>query len=207
LLQTHRAREAEPHLDRLHQSRSSDPEVLLGLARCRLELGQIDQARQVLNDLLAAHPDDALALGERGMLELQTGRLDEAERCLRQATALVPYERSLVYSYVLALQQQNKKGEAAVWETRLERIDEDLKRISEVMQAIHAAPNDPAPRHEAGVILLRNGQEQEGLRWLANALQQNPNYQPAHEVLAEYYEKHHQLEKAAQHRRLSDPKP
>jgi Tfp pilus assembly protein PilF len=71
------------------------------------------------------------------------------------------------------------------------------------MRAIHAAPSDPAPRHEAGVILFRNGQEQEGLRWLASALQQDPNHRPTHELLVEYFEKHGQPEKAAQHRRLA----
>jgi predicted Zn-dependent protease len=206
LLEAHRAREAESHFESLHQRRPSDPAVLLGLARCRLELGQADQARRLLDVLLAAHPDDALALGERGKMELEAGRPDEAERWLRQATAVFPYERALVYSYVQALQQQNKKEQAAAWATRLDRIDEDLKRISEVMRAIHAAPNDPTPRHEAGVIFLRNGQEQEGLRWLANALQQDPNYRPTHELLAEYFEKHGQPEKAAQHRLLASQK-
>jgi predicted Zn-dependent protease len=206
LLDAHRALDAQLHFELLHQRRPDDPAVLLGLARCRLELGHADEARPLLDDLLAAHPDDALALGERGKLELAAGRPDEGERWLRLATAVFPYERALVYSYVQALQKLNKKEEAAAWATRLERIDEDLKRISEVMRAIHAAPNDPAPRHEVGVIFLRNGQEQEGLRWLANALQQDPNHRPTHELLAEYFEKHGQPEKAAQHRMVAGQK-
>jgi tetratricopeptide (TPR) repeat protein len=201
LLQAHRAREAEPHFESLHERHPGDAAVLLGLARCHLEMGQTDQARRLLDELLAAQPGDGLALGERGKLELDAGRPDEAERWLRKAVTVVPYERTLVYCYVRALDQQGKQEEAALWTARLDRIDDDLKRISEVMRTIHAVPNDPAPRHEAGVILLRNGQEQEGLRWLANALQQDPNYRPTLEFLAEYFESHGQPEKAAQHRR------
>jgi tetratricopeptide (TPR) repeat protein len=206
LLQAHRAREAEPHFGSLLERQPDDPAVLLGLARCRLELGQTGQARQLLDDLLAAQPDNGLALGERGKLELEVGRPDEAERWLAKAVAVVPYERSIVYCYVQALDRLDKKEEAALWTSRLDRIDDDLKRINEVMLTIHAMPNDPAPRHEAGVILLRNGQEREGVRWLENALEQDPNYRPTHEVLAEYFEKHGQPERAAQHRHRPDQK-
>jgi predicted Zn-dependent protease len=201
LLQAHRAREAEPHFALLLQRQPNEPAVMLGLARCRLELGQSDQARRLLDDLLAAQPDNGLALGERGKLELEAGQPDEAERWLKKAMDVVPYERAIVYCYVQALDRQDKKEEAALWTARLDRIDDDLKRINEVMRTIHAKPNDPAPRHEAGAILLRNGQEREGLRWLENALQQDPNYRPTHEIMADYFEKHGQPAEAAQHRR------
>jgi Tfp pilus assembly protein PilF len=60
--------------------------------------------------------------------------------------------------------------------------------------------SDPAPRVEAARICMRNGQEQEGLRWLFGALQINPNHQPAHDALADYYERHGDTERARAHR-------
>ncbi len=206
-LQAHRAAEAAPHYEQLYERQPGDPAVLLGLARCRIEQGKPEEARQLLDALLMAQPRDGLALGERGKLELDAGRPEEAERWLRQAVAQAPYEREVVYLFVQTLQQQSKNEEAVAWVDRLAQIKADLNRINEVMLDIHAHPADPAPRHEAGRILLRNGQEQEGRRWLENALQQDPYYRPSHELLAEYFEKHGEPKRAALHRRLAGQGP
>ena len=48
---------------------------------------------------------------------------------------------------------------------------------------------DPAPRCETGTLLLRNGREQEGVRWLISALRNDPLYRPAHKALADHYER------------------
>jgi tetratricopeptide (TPR) repeat protein len=203
LLHAQGARAAAPHYETLYERQPGEPEVLLGLARCRLELGETDEARRLLDALLAAQPRDGRALGERGKIELEAGHSAEAERRLRQAVAVVPYEHDVVYCFVQALRQQNMKEEAEEWTARLDRIDADLSRMNVVMRAISTDPRDPALRHEAGAIFLRNGQAQEGLRWLTFALQQDPNYRPTHELLAEYLEKHGQPEEAAAHRRLA----
>jgi predicted Zn-dependent protease len=179
--------------------------VLLGLARCRLEQSNLGEARQLLAALLAVQPNNGFALGERGRLELAADQPKEAEYWLSRAVAIVPYEKDIVYSYVVVLNQFDKKDEAARWSERLAQIDADLKRMNEVMALIHKSPTDPAPRHEAGILMLRNGQEQEGLRWLDNALRQDPNYRPTHLALAEYFEKRGNAPLAAHHRQLAPP--
>ena len=60
---------------------------------------------------------------------------------------------------------------------------------------------DPQLRCEAGLLCLHNGQDREAARWLTGALQLDPNYAPAHEGLAEYYERAGDPERAAEHRR------
>jgi predicted Zn-dependent protease len=146
-----------------------------------------------------------LALGERGKLELAMGKADEAERWLRRAVAVVPFEREIAYSFWLVIQRDEaKKVEAATWVARLAQIDADLTRMAEVMRLINASPNDPAPRHEAGMLMLRNGQEEEGVRWLDNALRQDPGYRPTHQALAEYYEKKGKATLAAYHRQRAE---
>jgi tetratricopeptide (TPR) repeat protein len=203
LKEAHRLRAAAPHYEILYEHQPGDPAVLLGLARCRLQQGEPDEARRLLDALLAVQPRDGLALGERGKIELESGRPAEAEHWLRQAVAIAPYEYDVVYNFVMALRQQNKNAEAEEWTGRLNSIDADLSRLKEVMRATTTDPTNPALRHEAGAIFLRNGQEELGLRWLAYALRQNPNYRPTHELLAEYFEKHDQPDVAAAHRRLA----
>jgi predicted Zn-dependent protease len=203
LVTAHRPAEAVGHYELLHAKHPDASGVVLGLARCRVELGHADEARQLLDDLLPSRPNDGLALGERGKIELLAGSADDAERWLRRAAAAAPYEREVVYNLIQALQKRGKSAEAADWTARLDKIDTDLERMNELLRKIHGSPKDPASRHEAGAILMRNGQEIEGVRWLMNALKQDPDYRPSHELLADYYERHGNPELAAMHRRAA----
>ena len=65
--------------------------------------------------------------------------------------------------------------------------------------------HDPAPRLEAGRILLRLGKAPEGLRLLRTALLEDPRHRPTHQALADYYERAGNRERAARHRRLAAP--
>jgi tetratricopeptide (TPR) repeat protein len=195
--------EAAAHYQQVSQNQPGNPDALLGLARCRHEQGRPDEARQLLDLVLAARPQDAAALTERGKLALETGQLADAEGWLRRAVAAAPYEREGVYAYGQCLERQGRRDEARPWHDRLQHIDADWKRLTEVMHDLAKAPRDPGLRCEAGRLLLRNGQEAEGLRWLDSALQMQPEHRRTHQVLADYFEEKGQPEEAAYHRRLA----
>ncbi|HZT83131.1 MAG TPA: tetratricopeptide repeat protein, partial [Gemmataceae bacterium] len=203
-LQQNRPRSALDHFRRLSEGQSDDPATLLGLARCHRQLGQTDEARRLLDRLLSEHPGHAAALGERGQLERSVHGAAEAEKWLRQAVTAAPYERELVYNYLLCLEELGKRDEAGRWRERLQQIEDDVRRLAEVVQQITRAPNDPGPRCEAGVLLLRNGQNEEGLRWLASALQRDAGHRPTHRVLADYYERKGDPALAARHRQAAE---
>src|SRR5262249_16859685 len=74
-----RGKDALEHYESLQPRHPSSPKVLLGLARCRRELGQSEEAQQVLDELLAHDPEDFLALAERGRLALEAGDPTAAE--------------------------------------------------------------------------------------------------------------------------------
>ncbi len=186
LVRTDLAGEAVEHLELLRQQSPGDAEVLLGLARGRRSLGQVDEARRLLDQVLAAEPHNAEALAERGKLALQTGRPDEAEVHLRRALALAPYDREANYTFYLCLRQQGREEEAARARQAVERIRADLQRVSELRRQIAASPRDASLRCEVGQIFLRNGQTREGLRWLQSALQLDPGHAEARQALARY---------------------
>jgi Tfp pilus assembly protein PilF len=98
------------------------------------------------------------------------------------------------------LQALGKTEEARPWEERLARVEADLVVVKKTMSQVLAAPLDPNPRRELGVIFLRNQQSKEGLRWLQSALQCDPRHRPTHQTLADYFEQHKQPELAAHHR-------
>jgi tetratricopeptide (TPR) repeat protein len=185
LVRADRANEAIEHLEVLRRQ-CTDAEVLLGLARSRRSLGQVAQARRLLDEVLALQPRNAEALSERGKLALQTGRAAEAEGPLRQALALAPYDRETNYTWYLCLRQLGRAAEAARALETVQRIRADRQRVSELRRKVAASPREASLRCEVGLIFLRNGQTREGLRWLHSALQLDPGHAEARQALARY---------------------
>jgi Tfp pilus assembly protein PilF len=195
--------EATENYERLYQRQPGNADALLGLAVCRRQAGQAEEARQLLDQVLTAEPRHPRALTERGRLSLDAGQLDDAEDWLRKAVAVAPYERDTVYAFGQCLQRRGKQDEAKGWLERLAKIDTDMDRMDEVMHELNRAPRDPKLRTEAGVIMLRNGQDEGGLGWLNSALSEQPGYGPAHQALADYFAHHGNPTQAAYHRRFA----
>jgi tetratricopeptide (TPR) repeat protein len=204
LLQTERAPEALPHLERLATDRPDDAAVRLALARCRARLGQAEEARQLLDALIETGDPAAAVLCERGKLALASGLDEEAEVWLRRAAGRAPHDRETVYQLRLCLERLGKEQEARDCASRLERIDADLKRMRVLMGQVLATPHDAVLRCEIGEIFLRNGLADDGVRWLGTALAEDPTCSRAHAALADYFERSGDAERRAFHRRLAD---
>jgi len=181
--------EAVEQFTLLHQRQPDNPDVLLGLARAQVLVGHNEEARQLLDELLAEHPRRAAVLAERGRLALAEGSFTQAEAWLRQAAALAPFDRQILYNLYQCVKRCGSETEIRKCRARLDQVDADLKRLDAVTQAVLQRPNDPALRCEAGIIFLRNGEEKEGLRWLDMALRLDPNYAPARRALADYFQR------------------
>jgi tetratricopeptide (TPR) repeat protein len=203
LIESSRHAEAIPHLEVLLQSQPDDPDVLVGLAACRIVQLRVDEARKLLEQVLAAHPDFYPAILLRGNLERGEGRYDEAEVWLRKALQLKPQDSTARYTLHLALlaqpnRQQDAEAERVRWET-------DLKlstRLSHLLRAELAdRPLDADLAAEAGELLMRQGEDQRALFWFHRSLQLNPHNVRAHQALAQYYSRTGDAAKAEEHRR------
>ena len=80
------------------------------------------------------------------------------------------------------------------------RIEADLRRMEQLQAEIAKAPKNPAPRREMGLICLRNGQDQEALRWLYGVLDTHPNDHATHEALANHFQARGDTDRAFYHR-------
>jgi len=201
LLQTERPAEARPHLERLSADRPDDPAVRLALARCRARLGDVDEARRLLDELIAAGDPGAAVLCERGKLALASGVATEAEVWLRRAAELAPHDREVIYQLRLCLERLGKDADARDCARRLEQIDADLKRMRELVRRVLESPHEAALRCEVGEIFLRNGLTEDGVRWLGTALTEDPGCARAHASLADHFERSGDAARAAFHRR------
>src|SRR5262249_43307821 len=126
LLHTSRPAEAVSHYQLLHQRQPGNPTFVAGLARCKRSLGEAEEARQLLDDLLAQHPQDLGALIERGILALEEKQAPQALGWLQQAVVLAPYDRLARYTYFRCLQELGRKEEADACRAELGRIEDDL---------------------------------------------------------------------------------
>jgi tetratricopeptide (TPR) repeat protein len=186
LLSLHQDGEAAEQFEYLRRKRPEDSAALLGLVRCRIQQSRLDEAEELLDDLLAHHKEVRAALGERGRLALARGQLEQAEAWLRRAVAALPHDKDIVYNLICCLQRQGKDGEAEAYVARLRQIEEDARRMEKLVQQVLQTPKSAPLRYEIGILFLRNGFEEDGRNWLRTALEQDPTYQPARQALAQY---------------------
>jgi tetratricopeptide (TPR) repeat protein len=196
--------EAEKHLEPLAQTHADRPNVMVAWARCLTLRGKLEQARAILDTLLAAHSDDVAALVERGRLECAAARPADGEAFLRRALALRPYEIAVLNPLVLCLKElPGHQAEAALLLARRKQAEADRDKLQRLLQAPPGSSNKPARAAEVGRLLLQLGEDEAALGWLQQAVGMDPGHRPAHEGLARYYETHQDPEKAAIHRRLA----
>lgn len=196
-------RAALEHFIYVRTRRGDSALLLTGLARCLMNLGRPEEARPLLDALLAEHPDDWAALCERARLSQETESAEQAEPYYRQAAALKPNELGILHGFHACLERLGKRHEADEVLVQMERVKADLLRIAELSRQVVARPNDPDPRCEVGKVLMRNGMEAEGLGWLATALRCDPLHAATHQALAEHYERTGETARAAEHRELA----
>jgi predicted Zn-dependent protease len=192
---------AVAHYEYLRARPSVNPSVIVGLAHCRNDLHEMDEARTLLEGLLSTDPENNAAVAEWGQVMLRSGRAAEAESRLRAAVRRAPHDRLPLLALYLCLDAQGKTEEAAEAFAQLRQNDDDHARLVVLWSRI--AANDPdqrALRVESGVILLRLDRNEEAERWLLSALAQDHRYRPAHEVLAAHYARTGRADLASRHR-------
>lgn len=176
--------EAMTHYRWLAERFPERPPVRLGLARCHRRLSEPERAAKLLDGLLAEFPNHGETLWERGEIEMDRGRPANAEPLLRKAATQRPFDRRVQYALGQCLRRLNRTDEAASFDERVKRLDADLSRLSEVRKEVLSHPNDAALRCEGGLLFLRNGERDEGIRWLQLALRLDPKCEPARAALA-----------------------
>ncbi len=181
LIQLGLADEALPHLEYLCQRFPSNPMLQVHLARSRERQGRTEEAEQILVAVLNHLPDFAPALAERGKLvqraavtlgergtpAQRAALAEEAERLLRRAAQLEPGDFQANHQLRLCLEQNGKSEEARKVSEHMEQILDDMNTIQEIVSTkMQRTPHDPELHYKIGMISLRAGSTEEGLRWL-----------------------------------------
>ena len=198
-----RIEEALIQLDIAVQMRANAAPQLLR-AKCLRALGELGKAHSVLAPLaqlepeliqssfsMVGEPQQGLPIEfELGTLEAALGNHREARRLLEIVLDADPNHLDARYARALSLREL---GESPLAETELaevHRIRTLLTEIDRMVDEINRTPNEPhlEARCRIGELFVKYENARHGVFWLQEALNKDPNYRPAHELLADYYD-------------------
>ncbi len=121
-------KEAAIHLERLHRRDPGNQSLSFYLASVLRNLGEVDEARRLLEEMLASDPNQPSALAELGELDMDADHIESAERLLRRAQGLAPDDPGINLSLSRALNRAGKTSEARYYEERFEQLHAARKR-------------------------------------------------------------------------------
>jgi tetratricopeptide (TPR) repeat protein len=206
-LEDKEAAEALPHLERLRREAPDRPDVQSLWGVYHFLQGDAAEARRLLEPAAERLADTPSLLVYLARLDLQEGRAADAERRLRQVLRADPGDTEALFNLATAVRMQGRSDEATAILRQHERYKALVNRTNQLLQdQMDPARAGPDIASEIGSLMLQVGRDKLGLYWLDQALLKDPNHQPTHRVLAEYYERKGEVDKAAAHRRhLSQP--
>jgi Tfp pilus assembly protein PilF len=120
-------RETAEHLRRLLKREPGNTHLAISLAGVLRGLGQLDESRQMLDEILAGEPRQLTALIERGLVDLDAGRLPDAERFLRRALEMAPGHPRILRALSQTLALRGRADEAKAFEDRLRKAEAERK--------------------------------------------------------------------------------
>jgi tetratricopeptide (TPR) repeat protein len=200
LSRTGRTREAIYHYQIAQRFRPADRAARLGLARAFCDAADLDEARRQLDELLAADPEDADALVERGRTALRKDRAAEAEPFLADAVRVAPWRRDAHQLLLAAVKALGRTDAIVRCEARRSELRNEDAVGGRLKLRARDAPRDATVRWELWEWSLRNGEVEDGRAWLAEILRIDSRHRQAHAALADYFERAGQPRRAEMHR-------
>jgi tetratricopeptide (TPR) repeat protein len=181
--------QALPHFQALREQSPANGLLPWFIARCETALGNDDEAKGLLDALIAAHPKFAPGWRDRGKLALAEEDYDTAERYLRMAIQLARGDKDAHFNLYKCLLSQGKEMEAEAELAELQQVQRYLVRIDEIRETILPnQPRNPRLHYELGTLYLKIGLNEEGVRWLESSLLLAPKFPEAKQALAKYRE-------------------
>jgi thioredoxin-like negative regulator of GroEL len=181
----------------LYQANPTDPEVLLGLARCFFVTSDTSLARRFLDELLALKPEHAAGLLERARLALYAGQLAEAEELLRRSAAAAPrYDCEAQRLLCQCLEAEHKAEDARRCLSLLAEREEAVLAVDRQTMEANRDPNNIALRYKIATQLIALGREEDGVGTLLFVLEQDPGHSLARQAVLNYFERTGQSKRA-----------
>ncbi len=143
---------------------NDQPEIKdwLAMADTAIQAGKLEKALDACNAVLAAEPNNDLALSYLGKALLENGDLDEAIQTLQKSTQMEPGRAK---SWLWMAEALKKKGE-------------DEKALETLRSAVIAAPNSIETNYAMAKACIDAGNQTEALPYLRKAAKHAPDTLP-----------------------------
>ncbi|XZE52964.1 tetratricopeptide repeat protein [Planctomycetaceae bacterium SH139] len=155
------------------------------LLQAVLELGRAAQTESYRR--VDENPDGFRAAAEYGRLEADAGNFELAEPWLRAALKDNPLDLTVRYSLGVTLRGLGEIEQAEAQFERVRAARDAMGVANALNERIKRDPADVDARFELGQLVLEHESERIGLYWLRSIFAFDPDYQPAHALLADYY--------------------
>lgn len=184
-------REFEEAIVMYEKARESDAfkqQAMARLGSCLRQTGEIDRAKKVLDEAYELDSNHATTLIELARVEIVLEEFDSAIKHFETVLEEGKFVETSVYgSYADALRGAGRVEEAAVQAEYAAEATDMMAKAGTLIRELGADTQDLESRVQIGRIIVRYGEEQQGLAWLFSTLDIDPNYPPAHAALAEHY--------------------
>lgn len=194
---------------RAEQGADEKTAALIGQARCLQALSRPDEARGLLEDVLASSETNADALVALARLEIEEGNYQAVIDRLEPAAEREVRNREVRFVLGTALRRCGRNEEALAHFKYCEEAADQIDLAARLKPQVSERPRDPDLRYQIGKKYLDYGFPKDGLIWLESALQCDPRHKATHVALADYYgskvgEGRKYVELAERHRRLAE---
>ena len=194
-------------------------------AKCLRALGKLKEAHEVLFPLtklarqdvlqsfsMVGEPERGLQIEyELGTLEAALGNHAEARRLLDNVLVDDPNHLDARYARAISMRELGERQIAEEELAEVHRIRTLLTEIDKLVDVINRNPEQPhlEERCRIGELFIKYANARQGVFWIQGALNRDPRYQPAHKLLADYYDRVKQREPeysvlADQHREAAE---
>lgn len=198
--------EALPLLQKPRQGAETADERRLLLAQCLLNLGREGESLRIYAEIVARSPENCVALLGLGKAKVWAGEYQEALAHLNHAFELCPRELEVRYARAQALSFSGDRTQAQAELQDIAIAKAALAKAGEVASELFQHPDDLDARMELGTTLMKYGDRQEGIAWVESVLQYEPEHQAAHRLLADYYKRQGDDDRADRHRQHLTPR-
>jgi len=155
------------------------------LAECKMNLGELEAAKELAAEALAAQPDDVKTLQLNAQVQLVDGELAAAASLLRQAVEADPYSHSARTQLSQVLTRLGENDESKMHAQRADELQILWQQFSDLqIDAINQMTNADI-RYQIGELAAQLGKPELAVSWYRAALAINPAMQPAAEALNE----------------------
>ena len=177
---------AVPYLEVAAGDENLYADAMIRKARCHRALAEPERARGVLTAMVEAS-QDRTAIVELAQLNLDEGQFELAMGRIEPLVEQDSKKADARYIYAQVLRQLGRQEEAAEHFAAVMEINRNLALANELAERLGEGTESVDRRVQIAQLQFQYGSEQEGLRWLVEAIRVDGSHREALGALYDYY--------------------